>query len=39
MSFQLYTPRLINTMSKDDVYDLLAYLISGGDPKHPAFKK
>ena len=30
---------LINTMSKDDVLDLLAYLISGGDQKHPAFKK
>jgi len=30
---------LINTMSKDDVFDLLAYLISAGDPKHPAFKK
>jgi putative heme-binding domain-containing protein len=32
-------PGLINTMSKDDVYDLLAYFISGGDPEHSAFKK
>ena len=32
-------PGLINAMSKDDVLDLLAYLISAGDPKHPAFKK
>ena len=30
---------LINTMSKDDVFDLLAYLIYAGNPKHPAFKK
>ena len=29
---------LINTMSKDDVFDLLAYLISAGDPKHPALR-
>ena len=32
-------PGLINTMSKEDVYDLLAYFISGGDPEHSAFKK
>ena len=32
-------PGLINAMSKDDVLDLLAYLISGGDPQHPAFEK
>jgi putative heme-binding domain-containing protein len=32
-------PGLINSMSKDDVLDLLAYLLSGGDPKHPAFNK
>ncbi len=30
-------PGLINTMSKDDVYDLLAYLISGGDPQSSMF--
>jgi hypothetical protein len=28
---------LINTMSKDDVLDLLAYFISGGDPESSAF--
>jgi len=32
-------PGLINTMSKDDVLDLLAYFISGGDPQHPAFQQ
>ena len=32
-------PGLINTMSKDDILDLLAYFISGGDPQHPAFQK
>jgi len=32
-------PGLLNTMSKDDVYDLLAYFLSGGDAKDPAFKK
>lgn len=30
-------PGLINSMREDDVLDLLAYFISGGDPKHPAF--
>ena len=30
-------PGLINTMSKDEVLDLLGYFISGGDPEHPAF--
>jgi hypothetical protein len=24
-------------MSEDEVLDLLAYFLSGGDPKHPAF--
>jgi putative heme-binding domain-containing protein len=30
---------LINTMTEDDILDLLAYLISGGDPEHELFKK
>ncbi len=30
-------PGLINSMSEDGVLDLLAYFISGGDPKHAAF--
>lgn len=35
--FSMMPPGLINTMSKDDILDLLAYFISGGDPEHPAF--
>ena len=31
-------PGLVNTMSKDDILDLLAYFISGGDPESSAFK-
>lgn len=30
---------LVNMMSQDDILDLLAYLISGGDPEHELFKK
>ncbi|MDD7984997.1 DUF1080 domain-containing protein [Lentisphaera marina] len=32
-------PGLVNTMTKDDIQDLLAYLISGGDPDHEFFTK
>ncbi len=32
-------PGLINTMTEDDVLDLLAYLISAGDPDHELFDK
>lgn len=31
-------PGLLNTMTKDDIQDLLAYLTSGGDPDHEFFK-
>ena len=31
-------PGLINTMSRDDILDLLAYLIAGGDPDHELFE-
>ncbi|MFT5467390.1 MAG: putative heme-binding domain-containing protein [Verrucomicrobiales bacterium] len=31
-------PGLINTLEEQDVLDLLAYLISGGDPDDPMFK-
>ncbi len=31
-------PALLNTLSETDVLDLLAYLISGGDPESPLFK-
>ena len=30
-------PGLLNTMSKEDILDLLAYFISGGDPESSAF--
>ena len=30
---------LINTLNREELLDLLAYLISRGDPGHPAFKK
>lgn len=36
-SVSMMPPGLINSMSEDDVLDLLAYFISGGDPKHAAF--
>ena len=32
-------PGLLNLMQKDEVMDLLAYILSGGDRNHPAFKK
>jgi putative heme-binding domain-containing protein len=32
-------PGLLSTMKKDDILDLLAYLISAGDPEHALFKK
>jgi putative heme-binding domain-containing protein len=32
-------PGLINTYTQDEILDLLAYLESMGDPKHPDFKK
>lgn len=30
---------LFNRMTKEEILDLVAYLISGGDPKHQHFKK
>ena len=32
-------PGLLNTFSKDEIADLLAYVESMGDPKHPNFSK
>ena len=32
-------PGLLNLMREDEVMDLLAYILSGGDRTHPAFKK
>ena len=34
----LMPPALINSMNKDELADLMAYLISGGDSKHAVFK-
>jgi putative heme-binding domain-containing protein len=34
----LMPPATINLMNKDELTDLMAYLISGGDPKHKVFK-
>lgn len=31
-------PGLVNTMNPDELADLVAYLMSGGNPDHPAFK-
>ena len=31
-------PGLINTMNPDELADLVAYLMSGGNPDHPTFK-
>jgi hypothetical protein len=30
---------LLQLMTKDEVLDLVAYTLSGGDPKHEAFRK
>ena len=29
---------LLNTMTKNEILDLLAYIISDGDPQHAAFR-
>jgi putative heme-binding domain-containing protein len=36
--YSMMPPGLINTLKKDDVLDLLAYLLSGGNPDDPMFK-
>lgn len=36
-AFSMMPPGLVNTMTEDDILDLLAYLISGGDPEHELF--
>ena len=30
---------LLITLEKDEVYDLIAYLLSGGNPQHASFSK
>ncbi|MGJ8696613.1 MAG: c-type cytochrome [Verrucomicrobiaceae bacterium] len=32
-------PGLLNTLSDDDILDLVAYVLSGGDPKHGMYAK
>ena len=36
--YSMMPPGLLNTLSKDDVLDLLAYLLSAGNPDDPVFK-
>ena len=36
--YSMMPPGLVNTLSKDDVLDLLAYLLSAGNPDDPMFK-
>jgi putative heme-binding domain-containing protein len=35
----LMPPGLVNVLSQDDILDMLAYLLSKGDPSNPYFKK
>jgi hypothetical protein len=35
----LMPPGLLNTLTEDEILDLLAYLESMGDEKHPNFSK
>jgi putative heme-binding domain-containing protein len=35
----LMPPGLLNTLNQDEILDLIAYLESMGDEKHPAFSK
>jgi hypothetical protein len=30
-------PGLLNMMQKDEIMDMIAYILSGGDPSHKAF--
>ena len=30
---------LLNTMTRDEILDLIAYIISGANPEHPAFRQ
>jgi hypothetical protein len=35
----LMPPGLLNLLTKEEVYDLAAYVLSGGDAKNPMFKR
>jgi hypothetical protein len=37
-SISMMPPGLINTMDKEDILDLMAYLIAGGKPDHELFR-
>ncbi len=36
--YSMMPPDLVNTLTKDDVLDLMAYLLSAGNPDNPMFK-
>jgi hypothetical protein len=38
-NISLMPEKLVNEMNEGEVLDLLAYLLSRGDPNHPMFKK
>ena len=38
-NLSMMPPGMINGMNSEELLDLIAYMISGGDSKHPAFKK
>ncbi|MDX1566070.1 MAG: c-type cytochrome, partial [Phycisphaeraceae bacterium] len=38
-AISMMPPGLINGMNREEVKDLMAYLLSGGNPKHKVFKK
>ena len=38
-NLSMMPPGMVNGMNKEELLDLIAYLISGGDKNHPAFKK
>ena len=38
-NISMMPPGLINTMNKDELLDLIAFMVSGGNPKDKAFQK
>ena len=38
-NISMMPPGLINTLNKDELLDLIAFMVSGGNPKDKAFKK
>ena len=35
----LMPDKLLNTLNENEVLDLLAYMLSRGDPNHPMFRR